>query len=161
METPILDAPQPTESVTYANFWIRFAAVFIDGLVLLIPGTAIQWILMGSYLTNPNAIQDDLEGYLTNYAYTMVIMNLLYWLYFALMESSEWQATLGKRAVNIKVTDLDGNRISFLRATGRFFGKILSSLILLVGYIMAAFTEKKQALHDILAGTLVVQNQRR
>jgi uncharacterized RDD family membrane protein YckC len=73
------------------------------------------------------------------------------------MESSARQATLGKMALGIVVTDLDGNRIGFGRATGRYFAKILSALILLIGFIMAAFTQKKQGLHDIIAGTLVVK----
>ena len=79
------------------------------------------------------------------------------WLYHTLMESSHHQATLGKMALGIKVTDLDGNRISFTRANGRFFGKWLSGAVMNVGYLMAAFTEKKQALHDILASCLVIQ----
>jgi uncharacterized RDD family membrane protein YckC len=81
------------------------------------------------------------------------------WLYYALMESSVNQATLGKMALGIKVTDLDGNRISFGRATGRYFGKIVSGMILYIGFIMAGFTEKKQALHDIMASCLVVNKQ--
>ncbi|HEY4678350.1 MAG TPA: RDD family protein, partial [Candidatus Angelobacter sp.] len=75
-------------------------------------------------------------------------------LYFALQESSAHQATVGKRAMNIYVTDLQGRRISFGQATGRHFSRVLSS-ILAIGYIMVAFTEKKQGLHDIIAGTLV------
>lgn len=78
------------------------------------------------------------------------------WMYHTMMESSRHQATLGKMALGIKVTDLNGNRISFSRANGRFFGKWLSSAIMNIGYLMAAFTEKKQALHDILASCLVV-----
>ena len=72
------------------------------------------------------------------------------------MESSSKQGTVGKMILNLRVVDMLGNRISFGRATGRFFGKILSGLILNIGYIMAAFTEKKQALHDMLAGCLVI-----
>ena len=79
-----------------------------------------------------------------------------YWLYYALLESSPSRATLGKMALGIVVTDLQGGRISFGRATGRHFAKYLSSLILMIGYLMAGFTRQKQALHDILAGTLVV-----
>ena len=79
------------------------------------------------------------------------------WLYYALMESSRFQGTLGKMAVQIKVTDLEGNRVSFGRATGRYFGKLVSALVLFIGYIMVAFTEKKQGLHDIMAGCLVVR----
>ena len=78
------------------------------------------------------------------------------WLYYTLLESSEWQATLGKRALSMSVTDLNGNRISWGRANGRYWGKIISALILFIGFIMAAFTDKKQALHDKMAGTLVL-----
>ena len=79
------------------------------------------------------------------------------WLYFALLESSAKQGTLGKMALGIRVTDLDGNRISFGRATGRYFAKFISAIILYIGFIMAAFTAKKQALHDIIASTLVIK----
>jgi len=78
------------------------------------------------------------------------------WIYEAWMMSSEWQATVGKRALGIKVTGLDGGRISFARATGRHFAKYISICLLFGGYIMAAFTAKKQALHDMIAETLVV-----
>jgi len=77
------------------------------------------------------------------------------WLYFSLMESSKFQGTIGKLALGIIVTDMEGNKISFGRATGRYFGKIVSAIILYVGFMMAGFTEKKQGLHDILASTLV------
>ena len=79
------------------------------------------------------------------------------WLYFALMESSARGATVGKLILGLRVVDDQGARISFLRATGRFFAKIISGIILLIGYIMAAFTDRKRALHDIIAGTLVVK----
>ena len=79
------------------------------------------------------------------------------WLYEASLESSSRQATLGKMALGLKVTDEYGNRISFARASARFFSKILSRMLLMVGYIMAGFTARKQALHDMLAGTLVVR----
>jgi uncharacterized RDD family membrane protein YckC len=82
---------------------------------------------------------------------------ILSWLYFTIFESSSLQATPGKMALGIIVTDLSGNRISFARANGRYWGKILSGLTLGIGYIMAGFTRKKQALHDIMAGTLVVK----
>jgi uncharacterized RDD family membrane protein YckC len=81
------------------------------------------------------------------------------WLYFALMESSAKGATLGKRALGIKVTDMSGNRISFGRATGRYFGKIVSGVILYIGFLMAGFTQQKQALHDIMASCLVVNSR--
>lgn len=79
------------------------------------------------------------------------------WLYYALFESSVWQATLGKKALGLEVTDMQGRRIGFGRASGRFFGKILSTIILFIGFFMIGFTERKQGLHDILAGTLVIR----
>jgi uncharacterized RDD family membrane protein YckC len=82
------------------------------------------------------------------------VINLLY---YSLLESSAWQGTLGKKALGLAVTDLEGRRISFGRAVGRWFAKIISSLTLLIGYIMAGFTAKKQALHDMIAGTLVIK----
>lgn len=78
------------------------------------------------------------------------------WIYFAAFESSESQATPGKKALGIKVTDLNGKKISFGRASGRFFAKYLSAALLCVGFIMIAFTKRKQGLHDIIAGCLVV-----
>ena len=80
---------------------------------------------------------------------------ILNWIYYAVMESSAIQATLGKMALGIKVVDLEGNRISFAKATGRYFGKAISFLILFIGFIMVAFTKKKQGLHDIMASCLV------
>ena len=87
----------------------------------------------------------------------ILISAVLKWLYYALLESSSWQATLGKKALGLEVTDLEGRRISFGRASGRFFGKIISAIILYIGFLMAGFTEKKQALHDMMAGTLVIR----
>jgi len=88
---------------------------------------------------------------------TLIVMAALAgdWLYSAFMLSSSYQATLGKMIFGMKVTDLSGNRISFARATGRHFAKWVSAAILFVGFLMVAFTERKQGLHDMLAGTLV------
>jgi uncharacterized RDD family membrane protein YckC len=120
----------------YAGFWKRFVAYLIDGIILGI---------VGAILTSQ--MDEAAAGTVTT---------ILGWLYFAGMESSSRQATLGKSVLGIYVTDIDGNRISFLRATGRYFAKILSGLILGIGYIMAAFTARKQALHDMIASTLVL-----
>jgi uncharacterized RDD family membrane protein YckC len=81
-----------------------------------------------------------------------LLLTMTSWLYWAAMESSPWQATLGKRMLGLAVTDLEGRRVSFVRASGRYFGKIV-----FVGFIMVAFTAKKQALHDMIAGCLVVR----
>ena len=78
------------------------------------------------------------------------------WLYTALFESSAMQATPGKKAIGLKVTDLQGNRISFGRATGRYFAEWITGMTLFVGYVMVAFTQKRQTLHDMIAGTVVV-----
>jgi len=86
-----------------------------------------------------------------------ILMIVIGWLYYALMESSVRQATLGKMALGLMVTDLNGQKISFDRATGRHFAKIISALILFIGFLMAGFTRRKQALHDMIAGCLVIR----
>ena len=122
---------------TYAGFWKRVLALLIDMLVMAPVGFAVGLIWEGGNLVG-------------------VIVG---WTYYSVMESSPKQGTLGKMALGIKVTDLDGNRISFGRATGRYFAKWLSALILGIGYIMVAFTAKKQGLHDQVASCLVVNKQ--
>ena len=82
---------------------------------------------------------------------------LVWWIYFAVLHSSTWQASLGKRLLGIKVVDENMNRISFGRATGRYFAEIISALILGIGYLMVGWTKKKQGLHDIIAGTYVTK----
>lgn len=155
--------------MAYAGFWKRFAAYLIDSIILGV----VSWIIilpilgaiglgMGSMDYSEEMIMD--EDAAAGLAAMMVggmmmlwvVIAVAAWLYFALMESSSKQATLGKMALGIIVTDMNGNRLTFGRATGRYFGKILSGMILMIGYIMAAFTEKKQALHDMIAGCLVV-----
>ena len=141
----------------YGGFWRRFVAYIIDAIVLYIIAIPIFMVAgVGDMMSMDPAAQPEIgAGFWIAY-FLVIVAN---WLYFALLESSSKQATLGKMALGVVVTDLDGNRISFGKATGRFFGKILSSLILLIGYIMAAFTERKQALHDMLAGTLVLKGR--
>jgi uncharacterized RDD family membrane protein YckC/DNA-directed RNA polymerase subunit M/transcription elongation factor TFIIS len=139
----------------YASFWKRFVAVFVDGFLLNILSFVLG-IVLGVVVAA--AMANDRESAETTANVLAFILGVIVgWLYEALFVSSEWQATPGKMAMGIMVTDLDGNRISFGRATGRYFAKILSGLPMAIGYIMAAFTEKKQALHDVLAGTLVVR----
>ena len=87
----------------------------------------------------------------------IILVFVGYWLYEALLTSSSWQGTVGKRVLRLKVTDEAGNRIGFGRATGRFFAKLLSQFILWIGFIMVAFTERKRGLHDMMAGTLVMK----
>lgn len=130
----------------YAGFWRRVAAALIDGILV----SAVAFV--AGMIWGP-AVGDSSGSILL----LQLIILVGYYVYFAAMESSSYQATVGKIALGIQVTDLNGNRVSFGRALGRNVAKILSSLILLIGYIMAAFTERKQGLHDMIAGTLVVK----
>ncbi|MFZ0636574.1 MAG: RDD family protein [Candidatus Acidiferrales bacterium] len=148
--------------VTYAGFWLRFVAFIIDAIIVGIATIPIRIGLMGAFGLragifgrmgeSPDVLIGTLLPVIMLSATISIVIN---WLYFAFTESSSWQATIGKKVLGLEVTDLEGRRISFARASGRFFGKIISGAILLIGYIMAGFTEKKQALHDIIAGTLV------
>jgi uncharacterized RDD family membrane protein YckC len=157
-------APAARPAVAYAGFWLRVVAFIIDALVLYFVGMIVTLPFAASMGMGMRGMMNgrppNIEGLLP-LIHTMIrltlIRTVLNWLYYSLLESSVWQATLGKKALGLEVTDLDGNRISFGRATGRFFAKIISSIILGIGYLMAGFTEKKQALHDILAGTLVIR----
>ena len=81
---------------------------------------------------------------------------VVWWLYFALMESSSNQATLGKKLLGIKVTDMAGQPLSFIHAAGRQLAGLITSMTFYIGYLMAAFTGRKQALHDIIAGAVIV-----
>ena len=173
--TPAAGAPaysyaatmQPPAHLVYAGFWLRVVAYLVDYLILEVP-----LIILASgagFIYGMNAAKSHTSVSFINtdgsanasfilFELCIMIVSLLaHWLYFALQESSSAQATLGKRVLGLRVTDLEGHRIGLGRASGRFFGKIISGLTLLIGYMMAGFTERKQALHDILAGTLVVR----
>ena len=153
--------------VEYAGFWPRVLAFLIDNLVI---GVGILVVLipllfltgLGAFLSRI-AEDEDLSD-----AGIFLIVGiflaagtaslLVTWLYHALMESSEWQATLGKRALGLVVTDLAGQRVSFGRSTGRHFAKMITNLVpAFLGYFMAAFSEKRQALHDMIGGCLVLR----
>ena len=138
------------QAIIYAGFWKRFAASIIDELVLFIP-----WAIVSSIVENSGEYSTRLELFATQLFWSTAI----YWAYHAILESSVKQATYGKMALGIKVTDINGNRISFGLATARHFAGFISFITLCVGYFMAGWTKKKQCLHDIIAGTLVVNNQ--
>lgn len=139
----------------YAGFWIRFAAYLIDAILLYVIIFFIQ-LATGFNAEDSFSYSDGSFHIASSFYYSTSINSIIGLLYFAIMESSNMQGTLGKKAVAIKVVEMQGQRISFLRALGRNLGKYLSAIILLIGYIMAGFTEKKQALHDMMAGALVV-----
>jgi uncharacterized RDD family membrane protein YckC len=128
----------PQQIIVYGSFLERFAAALLDGFILIIPSYVLQY-MMG-----------EMPGFL--------VSTLVNWLYSAYLESSENQATLGKRALGLKVTNMNGQRISFANASGRFFGKYVSAFILGIGYFMMLWDDKKQTLHDKMAGTLVVKS---
>lgn len=132
----------------YASFGSRFAAVLLDQILLFFVVGALTLVAGGSIAGE----QSPEQGLMWN-GISLVIT----WLYFAGMESSGQMATLGKRALGLRVTDLDGERISFGRATGRHFGKILSGLALCIGYLVMISDARKQTWHDKMAGCVVIK----
>lgn len=145
---PVVKEPGGIE---YAGFWLRFAAALLDGLIVGFVVYSIYFIF-AIYATLSNSGLNDTLAVVMFYILSISIG----WVYNAAMESSFNQGSLGKMIVGIKVTDLKGQKISFARATGRHFGKYLSGITLYVGYILAGVTVNKQALHDMMAGCLVV-----
>ena len=136
----------------YATFGQRLVAVLIDGIILYIFQMIIGFALGLGMMNDPTIFEEGIPT--TFYIYYLIILAGQV-AYYAVLESGEKQATFGKQAMGIVVTDVRGNRISTLNAVGRYFAKIPSAMILLIGYFMQPFTEKKQALHDMIAGTLV------
>ena len=153
--------------VEYAGFWLRFLAFLIDNAVMGIGFVLVLIPLifltgLGGFISeiHPDEDMNDVGIFmLIGLLFLAATVSLLLtWLYHALMESSEWQATLGKRVLGLVVTDMAGRRVSFGRATGRHFAKIITNMVpAFIGYIMAGFTERKQALHDMIAGCLVLR----
>jgi len=168
LPAPMVPASASYGGVVYAGFWLRFVAYLIDGIIscfafviLLIP----LFVLTGAgaalgKIISDGDVGDDLgaflgAGFLLGFFGIILVVS---WLYYALSESSSWQATPGKKILNLKVTDLTGQPITFARASGRYFAKIITSMIpLAIGYIMAGFTEKKQAIHDMIASCLILR----
>ena len=148
----------------YGGFWIRVAATLIDGIIIGACCIPLVLILLPGILKVAQSSQNGSDPDPAAMAAMMGSVSLFYigilavnWLYEALMTSSAKQGTVGKMVVGLKVVDMNGQRISFARATGRHFGKILSGMVMYIGFIMVAFTDKKQGLHDMIAGTLVVK----
>ena len=162
---------QPMPVVAYAGFWLRFVAHILDGLIIGLPVTIVAMIIVlssgfGGFIRNlPNAPDPDEAinnavgaAFFVGIGLIVLVIFLGSWLYYALFESSSWQATPGKKVLNIFVTDINGAPPSFGRATGRYFAKFVTQLIPLgIGYMLAGLTERKQALHDMIASTLVLR----
>jgi len=141
--------------VVYAGFWRRFAARFIDGIVLAIPTYLILFLVVGGVALTQAG--EPGSGTSAAAVFIVYVLPMVFgFFYFTLMHSSSYQATLGKMAVGIKVTDMEGRRIGFGQAAGRWFATLLSYITVYIGFIMAGFTERKQALHDMVVQTLVV-----
>lgn len=158
----------------YAGFWKRLGAFLIDQIILGIAHLVVIIPFWGFFIwdflnldepdKSPQFVSIQAENFneleLTGLFYFaiafMIISLIIDWLYYALLESSAKQATVGKMVFSIKVTDSEGKRISFARASGRHFAKILSGMFLMIGYIMAGFTSKKQTLHDIISDCVVI-----
>jgi uncharacterized RDD family membrane protein YckC len=155
----------------YGGFWIRFAAYIIDSIIATVLYVIVLFILWAIGVLDFGAMAAldaagqagaepdpaDVFAALRQMGLIYLFVFLVLWLYEALLNSSSMQATPGKMVFGLRVTTLDGQRIGFGRATGRFFGKIVSGMIAYVGFIMVAFTERKQGLHDMMASTLVVR----
>jgi len=162
---PPLISPHPPSP--YAGFWLRVVAHLIDDVILGI-GIGILFLIgvaiigVGSLrpmFENANSENPEIPAaVISMLIFLGLAAFMLAWIYNAAMESSRHQGTLGKMALGLIVTDLQGRPISFGHASGRYFAKIISGLIPLgIGYAMAGFTEKKQALHDMIAGCLVLR----
>lgn len=129
----------------YAGFWLRFFANLIDSFVVGFSSTLLIAVLDTNFVLkySDNSL--------------MILSFLIGWMYFSLFESSSNRATIGKMVVDIKVVDQNGEKLSFIHATGRYWSKLFSVISLGVGFLMAGFTEKKQALHDLMSNSLVVR----
>ena len=166
---------QKVYEIEYAGIFRRWVALFLDNLITGTIGGVSRCSLLEGFGNRdglkPDACLDSLPSTLTIQLLPPEFMNqindvqffvtigglILSWLYFAGFESSSMQGTPGKKIMGIIVTDTDGDRISFGMATGRFLGKGISASILGIGYLIAFFTPKKQALHDFIAGTIVIR----
>ena len=156
---PISETPE----FKYANFILRLGAFVIDSLILGIILSSVRMIISNTLsldLRLENFLSDDQELIFTplftvSFLIFAVGQLIVFWLYYALTES-RLGASPGKLLFKLTVTDIKGQRINFKRATGHTFARILSFLPFLTGYLMAAFTDKTQALHDLLSGCIVI-----
>ncbi len=196
-QIPAGKVPAPAQAVIasigevrYAGFWLRAAAYIIDSFLLFLVSLAVVVVGLVSHLQgtgqelrpDPDFLQRQIEAI----ALPLEIINsVIVWLYFALLESSRKQATLGKQVIGLVVTDLAGRRISFWRATGRHLGKFIAlqfltsffllsryarepfhytliamlTLLGLLAFVLAGLTSRKQALHDLMADCLIVRRR--
>jgi uncharacterized RDD family membrane protein YckC len=145
-------------SAIYAGFWLRFAAAVVDALVMFVPFVVITFIVVVIYKLASAA--NERGAALVIFVVWPVLAILATSFYFASLESSPRRATLGKMAVALYVSDIEGRRLTLGRAMGRTLAKYLSILTVGIGFVMCGFTEKKQALHDKITSCLVLRRQR-
>jgi uncharacterized RDD family membrane protein YckC len=156
--------PQTVSSTGYGGFWIRFVAIIVDGIIVriaifpFVAALGLMGLRHRTFVFDGQINHADIPAMVGAGLATFGVFAVINWLYDALLTSSVWQGTVGKKILNLRVTDQAGNRISFPRATGRHFAKYYLSTILFIGFIMAAFTDRKRALHDMIADTLVRKN---
>jgi uncharacterized RDD family membrane protein YckC len=155
---------QDSANVKYGGFWIRLVAYIIDGLIIGIPlGIIITVItLIFAFASGSSSSSGTMSSAAFSSAACMIctvyiVIIIITWFYFAWFESSKYMGTPGKILLGLKVTDLNGNRISFGKAILRFFCKTLLNLFLFVGSLFIVVSEKKQGLYDVIAGTLVIK----
>lgn len=153
--------PDPTPRVGYAGFWIRVLAWLIDFIVLWIVNAGAHTVIRLSAGVSIFPFWSSSSGGSMGLSCAEGLVEFVVdWLYFALFESSASQGTLGKQALRLRVTDLQGRRISFARGSGRFFAKLVSVVTLGIGFVMVAFTSRRQGLHDMIAETVVLRDYR-
>lgn len=154
----------------YAGFWLRFVAYIIDyiilyviNLIIIVPILGVVGVSAGASMDYASMTEGDFiqmfQTILMAVVAGSIVLMVVNVLYYTLMEASKFQGTVGKIALGLKVTDKDGNKLDFVKALLRNLGKIVSGAIIMIGYIMAGFTEKKQALHDMFVGALVVKKK--
>lgn len=160
---PPFPAPSAAPDVVQAGFLRRWAALFLDSLILSCAFYALFFVVVivfgvaGGFDALGNVDTEEPPAWMVGaYLGIYLVYFVIAGLYYALLESSSSQATVGKMALGIKVVDRDGHRLSFPHALGRWFAAALSYITLYIGFLMAAFTERKQALHDLAVGTFVV-----
>lgn len=153
--SPLAETVRP---IRYAGFCIRFAAGLVDYIIMVVAELLLTADRVTIYLWHGSAdvtTQADIDA---AHIIGFVLSILIWWIYYSVLLSGSWQATLGMKVCGLKIVDEDGNRISFGRATGRYLAEGLSALSCGIGFLMIAWTSKKQGLHDLIAGTLVVKS---
>ncbi len=155
----------PSATVEYGGFWIRFVAVLIDGIILAVVGSILQFALLGSLVAvprpQPGMSPEAALGAMMGMLAIVWVLNTAVACTYESLFVTKLSATPGKMALGLKVLRPDGSRLGLGRAAGRYFAKMLSAMILTIGYIMAGFDSQKRALHDMICDTRVVKSQSR